>query len=347
MVEVYKVDPERPRIDAIARAAEVIRRGGLVAFPTETVYGLGADAFNKEAVKKIFKAKGRPLDNPIIVHIAEKEKIHELAREIPEEAEKLMEKFFPGPLTLVLKKNPKVPDEVTAGLDSVAVRMPRNMVALELIREAETPIAAPSANKSGRLSPTRAEHVLEDLGDVVDVVLDGGETTYGLESTVLDLTTKPPQILRPGAITLEELRETLGEVRLHPAVSGIVDEKTIEAKSPGMKYRHYAPRAELFIVVGSREKITEKITELVREFKRRGDKVGVAAITPSYYPADHIEELGQTKQEIAKNLFDKLRKLDKTGVNIIIAEGVDEEGLGLAIMNRLKKAAGYRIIKTN
>lgn len=345
MTEVYKVDPMNPDRSVIKRAAEVIRGGGLVAFPTETVYGLAADALNAEAVKKIFVAKGRPRDNPLIVHIADVGDVQRLAEKVPREAEALIKRFFPGPLTIVLEKKPIVPDETTANLNTLAVRMPDHKVALSLIREARTPIAAPSANTAGRPSPTKAQHVLDDLYGKVDVIIDGGETRYGLESTVVDLTVSPPQILRPGVITFEMLRSVLDAVQIHPAALHRIDERKVVAKSPGMRYRHYAPDADLVVIVGCEAEVKKKIKEMIQNLKMKDLRVGVATTTGEDYQVDHVEELGRSKREIAKRLFDALRRLDKAGVDVILAEGVDEEGLGLAIMNRLKKASGYNIIK--
>jgi len=345
MTLVYKADPLEPDRLILRKAAEIIRKGGLVAFPTETVYGLGANALDPEAVKKIFLTKGRPADNPLIVHIADKDHIHKLTKRIPKEAIALITRFFPGPLTIVLEKKPIVPDETTANLPTVAVRMPNHKIALGLIEESGTPIAAPSANKAGRPSPTRAQHVLQDLGGEVDLIIDGGATRFGLESTVVDLTAKPPELLRPGAVTLEMLREVLGTVQIHPSVLQQVAWKDVVAKSPGMKYRHYAPRAELMVVLGNHRDVQRKIEHLIQDFGLRNMKIGVATTTGKQYRVSHLEKLGRSKQEIARSLFDVLRRFDEAEVDVIFAEGVDEEGLGLAIMNRLKKASGYKIIR--
>ena len=344
MTVVYKVDPLEPDRLILRKAAEIIRKGGLVAFPTETVYGLGANALDPEAVKKIFLTKGRPADNPLIVHIADKDHIHKLTKNVPKEAEALITRFFPGPLTIVLEKKPIVPDETTASLPTVAVRMPNHKIALGLIEESYTPIAAPSANKAGRPSPTKAQHVLQDLGGEVELIIDGGATRFGLESTVVDLTAKPPELLRPGAVTLEMLREVLGTVHIHPSVLQQVAWKDV-AKSPGMKYRHYAPRAELMVVLGNHRDVQMKIEQLIQDFCLRNMRIGVATTTGKQYRVSHLERLGMSKQEIARNLFDVLRRFDEARVDVIFAEGVDEEGLGLAIMNRLKKASGYKIVR--
>lgn len=322
-------------------AARLIREGELVAFPTETVYGLGGDALNRNAVLKIFKAKGRPADNPLIVHIARFETLHDLAREVPKEAELLAERFWPGPLTLVLPKAENVPKETTGGLDSVAVRMPSHEIALALIRASDRPIAAPSANISGKPSPTLAEHVIDDFYGRIACIIDGGETFIGVESTVIDLTGWPPVLLRPGGLPLEEIERAVGEVIIHPAVRG----KEVDlARAPGMKYRHYSPSAAVIVVEGRRDRVHRKIKELVESFKGEGKRVGVMA-TGGIYEADEYFDLGESEEDVARNLFKALRELDKRGVDIIIAEGIEERGLGLAVMNRLRKAAGYRVVK--
>ncbi|MEM2041247.1 MAG: L-threonylcarbamoyladenylate synthase [Nitrososphaerota archaeon] len=345
--QILRVNPNDPEVGLIKIAAEVIKRGGLVAFPTETVYGLGADAFNPEAVRKIYVAKGRPLDNPIIVHISSREMLGEVAVELPELAWRLISKFWPGPLTLVLRRNLRLPELTVAGLDTVAVRMPRHRVALRLIEEAERPIAAPSANLSGSPSPTRAEHVIKDLYGRVDIIIDGGETEIGLESTVLSLVSTPPMILRPGGVTLEQLKEEIGEVKIHPVVLAEKELDNILAQSPGMKYRHYAPKAELLVVQGERQNVKKKIRELLEKYMQKGVRTGVLYIGKSGYGASEEISLGETGDlvEVARNLFASLRELDERGVEVIIAEGVEERGLGLAIMNRLKKAASGRIIR--
>ena len=319
-------------------AARLILEGKLVAFPTETVYGLGADALNENAVRRIFEAKGRPADNPLIVHIADFKDLEKLAREIPEEARLLAEKFWPGPLTLVLPKREEVPAVTTGGLDTVAVRMPAHPIALALIR-ASTPIAAPSANISGKPSPTLAEHVVDDFYGKIEAIIDGGETKIGVESTVIDLSSERPTLLRPGGLPLEEIERVIGEVEIHPAVRGkLVD----VARSPGMKYKHYSPNAQVIVVEGKRDNVRRKINELITEYRGRGLRVGVMATEE--YEADEFFHLGRTEGEVARNLFKALRELDKRGVDVIIAEGVEERGLGFAVMNRLRKAAGYRIV---
>ena len=345
MTEIYKVNPQKPENVILRKAADIIKKNRLVAFPTETVYGLGADALNSDAVKKIFFAKERPIDNPLIVHIADKDDIYVLAKNIPKEAKNLIRNFFPGPLTIVLEKKPIVPDETTARLATVAIRMPENRIAIDLIQASQTPIAAPSANRAGRPSPTKAEHVFQDLKEKVDLIIDGGPTKLGLESTVVDLTVETPQILRPGAVTIEMLRPVLKKIELHPSILGNHADLDTNPKSPGMKYRHYAPKTKLIVIVGKRENIHFKIEELIHDLHIKKMKVGVASVSEKKYPADHIENLGYSKYEIAKNLFDSLRRFDELNLDLIIAEGVDEEGIGLAIMNRLQKASGYAVVR--
>ncbi|WP_456369568.1 L-threonylcarbamoyladenylate synthase [Geoglobus sp.] len=326
-MKVIRVDPRRFADEEIAEAAEIIRSGGLVAFPTETVYGLGADALNESAVKRIFKAKGRPADNPLIVHVSDVEEVYRIAK--PNSvAERLMEVFFPGPLTLVMERKNTVPLATTGGLETVAVRMPSHRVALKLIELSETPVAAPSANKSGKPSPTKAEHVLEDLGDAVECVIDAGRTEVGLESTVVDTTVYPIEILRPGAVTKEMLEEFF-DVR----VAG----RSEVARSPGMKYRHYSPDAETIVITGRERR--EEIRKLAKRLAKQGRTVGIAAMNASEFEgaADLVYDLGSTLEEFAERMFDALRALDRL-CDVIVVEGVEPEGIGMAIMNRLSKA---------
>lgn len=337
MSKIIKINKNSPEVSKIKLAAEVIKKGGLVAFPTETVYGLGADALNEKAVKKIFKVKGRPADDPIIVHVADRKELKRLAEEIPEEAEELIERFWPGPLTLVLKKTERVPKVTTGGLETVAVRMPDNAIALSLIKEAGTPIAAPSANLFGKPSPTSAKHVEHDLGGKVDLIIDGGSTRIGVESTVLDVTSSPPVLLRPGGVTLEELKEVVGEILLHPAVKGRASRV---ARAPGMKYRHYAPKAKLILVEGKPERVRRKIQQLLKKFK----SPGVITTNEKHSYNGEVVFVGSEAKEIARNLFKVFREFDERGVDVILAESISETGLGLAVMNRLKKAA-YKIIR--
>ncbi len=271
--EILKVDRKKPDLRKISHAAEIIRNGGLVAFPTETVYGLGADALNSKAVKKIFNAKKRPANDPIIVHVYSTKQVKKISEEIPNNAETLMKKFWPGPLTLILKKSKIVPKEVTSGLDTVAVRMPSHPVARALIRFAKTPIAAPSANLFGKTSPTKAVHVKDDLNGRIDVILDGGSTNIGVESTVLDLTSRVPTLLRPGGINLEELRKILGKVQVHPTAKA--EKRKIKVmKSPGMMYRHYAPNADVVIFEYGKNNDV-KIKKILREYKDKDKKVAL------------------------------------------------------------------------
>ena len=340
------MDPAAPDPHTIARAAEVIRRGGLVAFPTETVYGLGANALDEAAVRRIFEVKRRPADNPLIVHISRMDDLYLLASEVPPVAEGLARRFWPGPLTIVLPRSEVVPDVTTGGLSTVAVRMPSHPVARALIEAAEVPVAAPSANLAGRPSPTSAVHVMEDLGGRIEMILDGGEIVYGVESTVLDLTTSPPTVLRPGPVTLEELRAILGEVAVHPVVAG-EETEVLLARSPGMKYRHYAPRAELVVVEGRPEAVRRKMEELISEGRRRGLRVG-AVITRELagVEADVVKVIGSRSdpREVARNIFRVLRELDAEGVQLAVVEGIEPSGIGLAVMNRLRKAAGHRVV---
>jgi len=346
---VLKVDSEEPDVEKIHVAADFIKRGGLVAFPTETVYGLGANALNAEAVLALFEAKKRPLDNPPIVHVCDVKDVCRLAETVPSQAEALMERFWPGPLTLIFKRSDVVPDVTVAGLETIAVRMPRHNVALALIRESDCPIAAPSANLAGRPSPTSAEHVLDDLGGRIDAVLDAGPTVVGVESTVLDLTVDPPQVLRPGGTTFEVLREVLGRVELNPAVTAEKALRMEKVRSPGLRHKHYAPDAEVVVVEGEVDAVVAKVDELVKLYREDGRRVGVLATdeTVSRYSADVVKSLGSRGDlaVVARNLFRLLREFDLEGVDVIVAEGVPAEGLGLAVMNRLRKASGYHIVR--
>jgi L-threonylcarbamoyladenylate synthase len=346
---MFKVNPQEPEIEKILAAAAIIKTGGLVAFPTETVYGLGADAFNAEAVLALFKAKNRPLDNPPIVHVENAKDVYNLATQVPPKAEKLMLEFWPGPLTLVFKRSAMVPNVTVAGLDTVAVRMPKHKVALALIKESNCPIAAPSANLAGKPSPTTAKHVFDDLNWRIDAILDGGPTRIGVESTVLDLTADPPILLRPGGTPLEALRKVLGNVKIHPFVVAEAELPSEKARSPGMKHKHYAPKAQVILVEGSVPAVTGKVKELAKAYKLKDKRVGVLATdeTSHYYEADVVKSLGSrfNLDAVAANLFRLLREFDAEEVDVIIAESVPTEGLGLAVMNRLRKASGYNIVK--
>ncbi|MGD8507133.1 MAG: L-threonylcarbamoyladenylate synthase [Candidatus Bathyarchaeota archaeon] len=346
---VLKIDASNPEIDKIRIAANIIRKGGTVAFPTETVYGLGADALDAEAVGRLFEAKKRPPDNPIIVHVASKEDAYRLARNVPGKAESLMTRFWPGPLTLVLKRSKVVPDAIAVGLNTIAIRMPENKVALALLEESKTPIAAPSANLAGKPSPTSAQHVIEDLAGRIDAVLDAGPTKIGVESTVINMISRPPVILRPGGTTYERLRKALGKIKLHPLAKAEEKVSIAKAVSPGMKHRHYAPEAEMIVVEGKLEKVIRKAQKLAEAHAAKGKRVGILATDESAlsYEADVVKSLGSRRDLtlIAKNLFGLLREFDKEEVDIIIAEGTSLRGLGLAVMNRLRKASNFNIIR--
>ncbi|NBD74318.1 threonylcarbamoyl-AMP synthase [Patescibacteria group bacterium] len=320
--------------EAIAQAAELIRAGELVAFPTETVYGLGGNAREAHAVAKIFTAKERPQDNPLIVHFTERAQAEELAREIPPKARALMDAFWPGPLSIVLKKSALVPNEATAGLDTVVLRCPSHPVARALIDAAGVPIAAPSANRSGRPSPTRAEHVHADLAGRIPLILDAGPVEHGLESTVLDLTTQPPTLLRPGSVTREALEAVIGPITHRTEASDAA-----HPRAPGMKYRHYAPEAHLTLVCGAQDARREALRERAAAAAGRGEVVGRIILGSTEDTDPFCRVLGPTPREYAAGLFGALRELDEAGVTCIFAEGVDEAHLGAAVMDRLRKAA--------
>ena len=335
-------------MDALQAAAGIIRDGGLVAFPTETVYGLGADAMNAEAAAKIYEAKGRPSDNPLIVHIADKEQVDLLAENVPEAAERIMEAFWPGPLTIILNKKKEVPHGTTGGLNTVAIRMPSHPVAQALIRESGCMIAAPSANTSGRPSPTTAAHVMEDMQGRIPMILAGGAVGIGIESTILDMTGEIPMILRPGYITKEMLEKVAGEVDIDPAVAGKQMPENVVAKAPGMKYRHYAPKGSLVLVEGPEDKVIEKINALTEEKTRLGYKVGVLGTdeTLEKYQAGWRRSIGSREcpDSVAAHLYGLLRECDEQELDYIYSESFFADGLGNAIMNRMLKAAGYHLI---
>ena len=335
-------------MDALQAAAGIIRDGGLGAFPTETVYGLGADAMNAEAAAKIYEAKGRPSDNPLIVHIADKEQVDLLAENVPEAAERIMEAFWPGPLTIILNKKKEVPHGTTGGLNTVAIRMPSHPVAQALIRESGCMIAAPSANTSGRPSPTTAAHVMEDMQGRIPMILDGGAVGIGIESTILDLTGEIPMILRPGYITKEMLEKVAGAVDIDPAVAGKQMPENVVAKAPGMKYRHYAPKGSLVLVEGPEDKVIEKINALTEEKTRLGYKVGVLGTdeTLEKYQAGWRRSIGSREcpDSVAAHLYGLLRECDEQELDYIYSESFFADGLGNAIMNRMLKAAGYHLI---
>ena len=345
--ELVKIDPLHMDEKAMEHAGRLIAEGELVAFPTETVYGLGGDALHPEAAQKIYAAKGRPSDNPLIVHIAEFSDLERIAKEVPEQARKLADAFWPGPLTMIVWKNDSVPYKTTGGMDTVAVRMPNHPVALELIRKSGCLIAAPSANTSGRPSPTEAAHVAEDLDGRIAMILDGGSVRIGIESTIVDLTEKTPMILRPGYITPQMLSEVLGEpVEIDPGI--IAADDTRKPKAPGMKYKHYAPKADLVLVDGAKDAVIAKINELAGEKKKTGKKAAVIATeeTRNAYEADVILCIGSRKDEdsIAQHLYKILRDCDELEVDAIYSESFVTPRIGQAIMNRLLKAAGHQVI---
>lgn len=374
-------DLANPKDSELAEAARVLREGGLVAFPTETVYGLGGNALDEQAAKKIYAAKGRPSDNPLIAHISCMEELAPLVEAIPETGKILAEKFWPGPLTMIFPKSPLVPYSTTGGLETVAVRMPKDPVANRLIRLAGVPVAAPSANTSGRPSPTTADHVWQDLGGKIEMIVDGGAVGIGLESTIVDVSGKEPVILRPGAVTREMLNQVLGQVQSDPAISGPMKDG-IRPKAPGMKYKHYAPRAELALVEVKEETIKQlyrpgsllhrqvsrmmaesgrnwkmkievfymawKVNEAAARMEKAGAKVGVICTdeTMDEYTAGIKRSVGRRDSEVsvAHNLYGVLREFDDLGADYIYSESFSETHLGNAIMNRLSKAAGYRIL---
>lgn len=342
---IVKIDKEKIDKNLINKAANIIKDGGIVAFPTETVYGLGANGLDSEAVKKIYRAKGRPSDNPLILHISSREQLDPLVKEVPKLAYRCMDEFWPGPLTIIYKKSEIIPDIITGGLDTVAIRMPNHPIALELIKESQVPIAAPSANTSGRPSPTNATHVVEDMMNKIEMIIDGGNTGVGLESTVLDLSTETPTILRPGGVTLEDLKGIIPNVVQDESII----HKDVKPKSPGQKYRHYAPKADMILFTGPREKIIEEINKQADKLTLQGKRVGIMATeeTKDNYRDGYILVLGSrtNPETIASNLFAVIREFDKENVDIILAEGIELDNIGMAIMNRMIKAAGGKIIK--
>lgn len=345
--EYFSIHRDNPDEEVMKRAAVLIRQGRLVAFPTETVYGLGANGLDGEAAGGIFRAKGRPSDNPLILHISSEKELSQIAREIPANAKALMKAFWPGPLTVVLKKTEAVPKVISGGLDTVAVRLPDSVVARRLIELAGVPIAAPSANTSGRPSPTSAQAVMDDLAGRIDAVLDAGMCDIGVESTVVDCTTPVPTLLRPGGVTLEMLVEVLGEVEVDPALEGNPEYKP---RSPGMKYTHYAPNAPMILVEGDYHRISHVLTLEVELALAQGKRVGavVSSQLAQMLPASAVTAVYGSKGDAgayAANLYEVLRSFDQNPVDVIYAEGVREEGLGLAVMNRLRKASGYHILK--
>lgn len=340
-----KIDSKNPNLNIVAlkKAANILKNNGLVAFPTETVYGLGANALKEDAVKKIYIAKGRPSDNPLIVHIADKNDVYNLANNIPKNALALMDKFWPGALTIVLKKNDVVPLKTSGGLDTVAIRMPNNAIALALIKQCGFPLAAPSANTSTKPSPTLATHVFDDLNGKIDMILDGGACSFGIESTVVEVLDDKVTILRPGSITKEMLLQVVDNVVIDDAIlcnNGV-------AKSPGMKYKHYAPCGDVFIINGEFENVYTYINNILKEDKQKGIKSIVIASEENIKNYDgNVMSFGSKNDlsTIAKNIFNVLRLCDSQNMDKIYIEALKEEGLGFSIMNRLKKAASYNII---
>lgn len=341
-----KIDSNNINKDIINEAGDIIKAGGLVAFPTETVYGLGGDALNAKSSEKIYAAKGRPSDNPLIVHIDNINSLKEISDDIPDEAYKLADAFWPGPLTMIVNKNEKVPKETTGGLSTVAIRMPDDEIALAFIKAAGGFIAAPSANTSGRPSPTLAEHVRDDLDGKIEMILDGGQVGIGVESTIVDLTEGTPTILRPGYVTQEMLSKVLGDVDTDRTIL----EGTFAAKpkAPGMKYRHYAPKASMSLIEGDIEKIVSVMNARYSEAKSKGLKVGIMCSSQVFdkVSGDVKKDLGnrEDEREIAHNLYKVLREFDEEDVDIIYGECFSKEGFGQAVMNRLLKAAGFTVI---
>lgn len=344
---IEKIDKNQIDAEIIAKAGKILEEGGLVAFPTETVYGLGANALDEEAAKKTYAAKGRPSDNPLIVHIADIQALDDIVEFIPEKTHSIVEKFWPGPLTLIFEKSGVVPLGTTGGLQTVAVRMPEDEIAKALIRSGGGYVSAPSANTSGRPSPTTAEHVADDLDGKIDMILDGGVVDIGVESTILDMTSEPPMILRPGAITKEMLEEVIGEVAVDKT---LLSADSREApKAPGMKYRHYAPKAQMVIVEGEQDSVVKAIRQLVYQQVRSGRQAGVIAAneTVSQYTRGIVKSIGTRANEstIAKNLYRVLREFDDEEVSYIFSEAFAEGGIGDAVMNRLNKAAGHHTVQ--
>ena len=341
-----KVDPQQPDAAIIAEGAEILKRGGLVAFPTETVYGLGGNGLDSEACKGIYLAKGRPSDNPLILHISQISELRPIVREFPAAAQKLIDAFWPGPLTMILARRDVVPDVVTAGLDTVGMRCPAHALCRAILRDADVPVAAPSGNTSGRPSPTSAAHMWEDMDGKIDAIVDGGPCAVGVESTIVDLSCDSPRLLRPGGVTLEQLEAVLGDVEVDPAVTRLMGAGE-KPRAPGMKYRHYAPKAPVTVVAGEPSKSAGYILdhaapedgiicfdEFVPLFTKRHEMRPVMNLGPS---ADKAEQ--------ARHIFDALRSFDHTAVKAIWAQCPDAAGIGLAIANRLNKAAGFHIIE--
>lgn len=341
---ISKIDINNIDKNELKKQAKLLAQGKTVIFPTETVYGLGANALDEDAVIKIYEAKGRPSDNPLIVHVCEKSEVYKLAENISAQAEIIMDEFWPGPITIIFNKKDIVPYRTSGGLETVAIRMPSHPIAREIIKQSGVPIAAPSANISGRPSPTKANHVYEEMNGRVSGIVLGGDCSFGLESTVLDMTGDVPMILRPGSITKEDLESIIGEVTIDPSLAKKEDNK--KAKAPGMKYTHYAPDAQVYIVSGESNKVISEINKLVQENEEKGLKTGIMCLekNSNKYNGEVIS-LGMNLQEVGSNLFDVLREMDKRNIDIVYSEEFPNLGIGQAIMNRLLKSAGYKIIK--
>lgn len=343
---IEQIDIRQMDKETIKKAGDILKSGGLVAFPTETVYGLGADALNEDAAKKIYEAKGRPSDNPLIVHIADMEALDNITEIIPETASSVARKFWPGPLTMIFRKTEAVPLGTTGGLDTVAVRMPKHPAAKEIIRAGGGYIAAPSANTSGRPSPTTAQHVEEDLDGKIDMIVDGGPVEIGVESTILDMTVNPPMILRPGAVTKEMLEDLIGKVSVDRTL--IEPDSSKAPKAPGMKYRHYAPKAELTVLEGDLLQVIKEINRRAEEKAAEGFKVGIIGTieTVGRYSTGNVKCIGTRQDEmtVAGNLYRILRDFDSEGTDYIFSESFSTGGIGNAVMNRLLKAAGQHLI---
>jgi len=348
ITEVVKTDELNIDMSMIKKAAGILKRGGLVAFPTETVYGLGANGLDEEACRRVYEAKGRPSDNPLILHIGRIEQLETIVSDVNENGRKIIDAFWPGPITLVFKKKSIVPDSVSGHFGTVAVRFPSNNIARALIWESALPIAAPSANTSGKPSPTKAEHVYHDMCGKIDMIIDGGECDYGLESSILDVSGKKAVLLRPGAVTKEMIESVIGEIDIDEAVYKKVTSGKAP-KAPGMKYKHYSPDADVKLVSGPQETVTAKINELVMQAKGQGLKTGVLATdeTMAFYKADFVLSAGPRNDQktIGARLFDLLRSFDLLGADVVFSETFDYCGEGMAIMNRLNKAAGFECIK--
>lgn len=341
---VTQVDLDQPDPQVFALATKVLQDGGLVAFPTETVYGLGANALDADAVQKIFAAKERPANDPLIVHIHNREQLQHIAIDIPDEATQLMDTFWAGALTVVLPKHPNVPPVVTAGQDTVAVRMPNHPIALELLRESNLPIAAPSANRFSRPSPTSAYHVLQDLNGRVDVILDGGNTTIGIESTIVDMTAPVPIVLRPGGISLEQLREVIPTIAFRPRRVG--EDET--APAPGTLLKHYSPDAQMMVFEGNTDAVFERMKQVTNEQHSAGKHVGILVLDDHALRLTNVQAqivlLGDDLDAMASNLFAGIRELDTAEVDVILVRAPEQAGVGLALHDRLLRAAEGQII---